>query len=101
MKRARLSLKKTSGISSFKNILAFFIGQLENKATPLCERQKSGFIQDSAGRCLSAAVWNQHPKRDSPEGAGGGATLPFLGVRGIGGVKLLSGLQRSLFGEAG
>lgn len=77
------------------------LDSLETKATPLCERQKSGFIQDSAGRYLSAAVWNQHPKRDFPEGAGGGATLPFLGVRGIGGVKLLSGLQRSLFGEAG
>lgn len=101
MKRTMLSLRKTSEISSFKNILAFFIAQLENKATLLCERQKSRFIEDSAGRCLSAGVWNQHPKRDSSERAGGGAALPFLGVQGMGGVKLLSRLQRSLFSEAG
>lgn len=83
MKGAVLSLRKTSEISSFKNILAFFIGQLENKPSPLCEKQKSRFIQDSAGNCLSAGVWNQHSKRDSPERASGGAALPFLGVQGL------------------
>lgn len=79
MKRSTLSLGKTSEISSFKNILAFFIGQLENN---LCERQKSRFIQESAGKCLSARVWNQHPNRDSPERAGGRAALAILGFEG-------------------
>lgn len=82
MKRSTLSLGKSSEISSFKNILAFFIGQLENKSRPLCERQKSRFIQESARKCLSAQVWNQHPNRDSPERAGGRAALAILGFEG-------------------
>jgi len=51
MKRAMLSLRKTHEIISFKNILAFFIEQLENHSGPLCKRQKSRRSQGRAGRC--------------------------------------------------
>lgn len=105
MRRAMLSLRKTCEIISFKNILAFFIEQLENHSGPLCKRQKSRFIQGSAGRCNHISLrWSGF---SIPTGIAFQREqvvellCPPWGFGGKGNFKLLSGLPRSLASEAG